>query len=101
MRIFKGTIATDIQGSDCAFEFEVEDDATKSEIETEARQAAFDRIEWSYAEVTHNVKVRGCALLRSPSRLTGWAYVARALLTLLRTTCLEATSNFLDVTSWL
>ena len=24
--------------------------------------------------VTPNVKVRGCALLRSPSRLTGWAH---------------------------
>ncbi|MFZ2301685.1 MAG: hypothetical protein WAW10_07430 [Gallionella sp.] len=35
-------------------------------------QAEIDRLR---AELlTHNVKVRGCALLRSPSRLPGWAF---------------------------
>ncbi|WP_169126103.1 DUF7167 family protein [Aromatoleum evansii] len=50
MRTFKGVIRTDIDGSDCEFEFEVADDATEEEIEVEARDAAFNHIEWSYKE---------------------------------------------------
>lgn len=39
MRTFKGKIATDSQGSECEFEFEVADDATQAQIEAEAREA--------------------------------------------------------------
>jgi len=48
MKKFKGTIRTNKQGSDCQFEFEVEDDATEEEIDAEAREVAFENIEWSY-----------------------------------------------------
>lgn len=51
MRKFKGKIKTDAQGSDCEFEFEVPDDATPELIEREAREAAFNFIEWHYKEV--------------------------------------------------
>lgn len=54
MRAFKGVIATDIEGSECEFEFWVEDDATEVEIEEEARQAAFERVEWNYKEVPND-----------------------------------------------
>ena len=50
MRNFKGTIATDKVGSACDFEFEAEDNATEDEIETLARDAAFERIEWGFEE---------------------------------------------------
>lgn len=67
MRQFTGVIRTDKIGSDCEFEFEVEDDATEAQIDAEAREAAsaliechyeareadFGLIEWSYAEVRH------------------------------------------------
>jgi hypothetical protein len=51
MRQFTGVIRTDKIGSECEFEFEVEDDATTEQIDAEAREAAFNFIEWSYAEV--------------------------------------------------
>lgn len=51
MRTFKGKIATDNQGSECEFEFEVADNATQDQIEAEAREAAFDRVQWSFKEV--------------------------------------------------
>jgi hypothetical protein len=51
MRKFTGSIKTDAQGSDCEFEFEVEDDATEAQIAEEAREAAFNRIEWHFKEV--------------------------------------------------
>lgn len=50
MRKFKGRISTDKVGSDCEFEFEVDDDATEAEIEETAREAAFNFIDWSYTE---------------------------------------------------
>jgi len=50
MRIFKGKISTDKIGSECDFEFEVEDDATECQIEQEAREAAFECVAWSYQE---------------------------------------------------
>lgn len=53
MREFKGVIRTDKIGSECEFEFEVEDSATPEEIEQEAREAAFNYVEWSYNEVTN------------------------------------------------
>ncbi|AUZ62058.1 hypothetical protein PRJ_5500 (plasmid) [Pseudomonas sp. XWY-1] len=51
MRTFKGSIKTDVQGSDVEFEFEVEDNATQAEIESEAKQAAFEHVDWIYEEV--------------------------------------------------
>ncbi len=54
MRTFKGFIKTDMVGSECEFKFEVEDDATDAEIEHEAKEAAFDCVEWSYQEVKTN-----------------------------------------------
>jgi hypothetical protein len=65
VRQFTGVIRTDKQGSDCEFEFEVEDDATAEQIDAEAQEAAsaliechyeareadFGRIEWHYTEV--------------------------------------------------
>lgn len=51
MRKFIGKISTSKIGSDCEFEFEVEDDATPQQIEAEARDAAFDWIDWYYDEV--------------------------------------------------
>jgi len=51
MRTFTGIIKTDAQGSEVEFEFEVEDNATQEEIEEEAKQAAFDCVQWSYNEV--------------------------------------------------
>ncbi|MFU6523818.1 hypothetical protein ACM79J_29760 [Pseudomonas aeruginosa] len=53
MRTFKGSIKTDVQGSDVEFEFEfeVEDNATQTEIEYEAKQAAFEHVDWNFEEV--------------------------------------------------
>jgi hypothetical protein len=48
MKKVTGWIATNKIGSECEFEFEVEDDATDEEIEREARDSAFDLIDWSY-----------------------------------------------------
>lgn len=52
MRQFKGSISTNRIGSDCEFEFEVDDGATPDEIEDEARQSAFACVEWHYYEIT-------------------------------------------------
>lgn len=52
MKRFKGVIRTDRVGSDCEFEFEVEDNANQEEIELEAREAAFNYVEWNFHEVT-------------------------------------------------
>ncbi|SEU22323.1 hypothetical protein SAMN05443270_3470 [Lacrimispora sphenoides] len=54
MRRFVGTIRTDIDGSDCEFTFEVEDNATVKEIEEAGKEAAFGHMEWNYDEVTVN-----------------------------------------------
>jgi hypothetical protein len=51
MRQFKGTIKTDVQGSEVEFDFEVEDDATQEQIEEEAKQAAFEYVHWHFEEV--------------------------------------------------
>lgn len=50
-RKFTGRIGTDKLGSDCEFEFEVDDDATEKEIEAAAREAALEYVEWNYEEV--------------------------------------------------
>lgn len=51
MRTFTGTIKTDVDGSEVEFEFDVPDEATQEQIEEEAKQAAFDWVQWSYDEV--------------------------------------------------
>lgn len=51
MRLFKGVIKTDVQGSEVEFEFEVSDHATQDEIDAEAKQAAFEFVQWHYDEV--------------------------------------------------
>jgi hypothetical protein len=51
MRRFVGKIETNMEGSACEFEFEVEDDANEEQIEAEAREAAFQLVEWLYREV--------------------------------------------------
>jgi len=51
MRQFKGTIKTDVQGSEVEFEFEVQDNATQEQIEEEAKQAAFEYVQWHFEEV--------------------------------------------------
>ena len=51
MRTFTGSIGTNKIGSDCKFEFEVEDDATPEQIESAAREAAFENIEWNFKEI--------------------------------------------------
>ncbi len=51
MRTFKGVIRTDAVGSECEFEFQVDDNATKDEIEKEAKEAAFENVEWFYDEI--------------------------------------------------
>jgi len=51
MKKFIGHIKTDVDGSICRFEFEVEDNATPEEIETAARFVAFEFIDWGYKEV--------------------------------------------------
>lgn len=51
MRKFKGEINTNKVGSQCEFEFEVEDDATEEEIEEEARQSAFEYVDWYFDEI--------------------------------------------------
>lgn len=48
MKTIKGYISTNKVGSESKFEFEVEDNATPEEIEELAREAAFERIDWSY-----------------------------------------------------
>ena len=51
MRKFKGSICTNAVGSECEFEFEVRDDATEEQIEEEAREAAFNWVNWEYDEI--------------------------------------------------
>jgi len=50
MKKFIGSIRTSKQGSECVFEFEIEDDATETEIEEMAREAAFNEVDWCYKE---------------------------------------------------
>lgn len=51
MRAFRGFIRTSAVGSDCEFEFEVDENAKPEDIEEEARQAAFDNVEWGFKEI--------------------------------------------------
>lgn len=51
VRKFVGRIKTDKEGSSCEFEFEVGSDASSEDIDKEAREAAFNHVEWSYHQV--------------------------------------------------
>lgn len=51
MREFEGSVRTNIVGLECEFFFEVEDNATKEEIEEAAKEAVFNWIEWDYEEI--------------------------------------------------
>lgn len=51
MRKFVGSIGTRMHGSDCEFEFEVEDDATEEQIEEIAQECAFELIDWHFKEI--------------------------------------------------
>ena len=53
MRTFKGSIGTNKVGSQCEFEFEMDDDATEEEIEEVAQECAFEKIDWHFTEVTN------------------------------------------------
>jgi hypothetical protein len=51
MKTLNGVIKTNKQGSDCHFQFEVEDDATEEDIEEALRERAFEFIEYWVAEL--------------------------------------------------
>ncbi len=51
MRLFKGFICTDKIGSDCEFEFEIEDEYTEYQIEGIAKEVAFNHISWYFVEI--------------------------------------------------
>lgn len=51
VRKFVGRIKTDKEGSSCEFEFEVSASASAEEVDKEAREAAFNHVEWSYRQV--------------------------------------------------
>ena len=48
--------ATDIVGSQCEDIIEFEDDASKEEIESEARQIAFNFIDWGFEILPNDYK---------------------------------------------
>lgn len=52
MRRFRGNISTNVSGSNCKFEFDVPDDATSEEIEKEAKDEAFNCVDWEYHEIS-------------------------------------------------
>jgi len=52
-RKVKGSVATNVVGSTCEFEFEIEDTATEKEIEEAAHEEAMQYVEWNY-EVVDN-----------------------------------------------
>ena len=45
---YRGRVRTDKVGSECEFEFEVDARWHHTRVEEEAREAAFDLVEWSY-----------------------------------------------------
>ncbi|MDF2513720.1 MAG: hypothetical protein K0S04_3586 [Herbinix sp.] len=55
MRKFVGSISTNVVGSECEFEFEVEDNATEEEIEEAGKQAAFEYVDWGYNEELNKI----------------------------------------------
>lgn len=52
-RYFKGTISTDMIGSEVGFEFEASDNATEDEIDTLAKEEAFNWVNWYYEEINN------------------------------------------------
>ncbi len=50
MKKFKAYLDIGFAGCKIEEEFEVEDNATEKEIEEQAREAIFDRIDWGYYE---------------------------------------------------
>lgn len=54
MRKFRGGIKTNMAGSESQFDFKIEDNATKEEIEEAAQLAAFELIDWYYEEIDNN-----------------------------------------------
>lgn len=48
---YRGQISTWKVGSECEFEFEVEDYRSLQEIQDAAREAAFDFIDWHFEKV--------------------------------------------------
>lgn len=51
MKKIRVTVSTDKVGSETYDEIEVEDDATEAEIETQAKEAMFEMIEWDWKVV--------------------------------------------------
>lgn len=51
VRKFVGRIKIDKEGSSCEFEFEVSVNASAEEIDKEARETAFNHVEWSYRPI--------------------------------------------------
>lgn len=50
-KIYEGRIKTNKVGSECYFDFEMPEDATEEEIESEAFSAAMEKVEWSFVAV--------------------------------------------------
>lgn len=51
MKKYKGVIRTNRVGSDCHFEFEVDDDTSQEEIDEIATEMAFEKIDFYYEQV--------------------------------------------------
>lgn len=51
MKKFKAYLDIGFAGGRIEEEFEVEDNATKEEIEEQAREAVFDYVDWGYYEI--------------------------------------------------
>jgi hypothetical protein len=51
MKKYRVYIQTNKVGSECSDIFEMEDDATEAEIENEAKEIAFNMIEWGFRPV--------------------------------------------------
>lgn len=51
MKKYRGYVSTKKVGSDCYFEFEVEDNATETEIQDMAIQCVWDELEFNYEEI--------------------------------------------------
>lgn len=54
MKCFNGYVETNKIGSRCKFYFEVEDDASEEEIESSAREAMFEQVNWNFEEIQSN-----------------------------------------------
>lgn len=60
MRLFRGTISTNVVGSGCVFEVEIDESITdEDEIEEICREEALNWIDWEYHEVRDDGLVSG------------------------------------------